>query len=72
MMASPPEHCRYHLRESWSIKPEGGDGYAPQVNISSGARRLWKELAPLETTGLLWGRVLITPDARSYMYRYRQ
>ena len=46
-----------------------------RVNLSTGKRELWKELAPPETAGFLeYGSgpkgVRVTPDGRSYVYTY--
>jgi eukaryotic-like serine/threonine-protein kinase len=38
----------------------------------SGARKLWLTIAPPAPAGLLYGSVLITPDGKSYAYRYRR
>jgi hypothetical protein len=42
------------------------------LDIKTGIRMLWLEITPVELSGLLYGEVLITPDGRSYGYRYRR
>jgi len=42
------------------------------LDITTGARVLWLEITPEEVSGLLYGEVIITPDGRSYGYRYRR
>jgi len=42
------------------------------LDINTGARMLWLELQPSELSGLLYGEILITPDGKSYGYRYRR
>ncbi len=42
-------------------------------DVSTGARRLWKEITPPDPAGVLAiGPVLITPDGNSYVYSYRR
>jgi Tol biopolymer transport system component len=42
-----------------------------RVNIATGARQLWKEIAPADTAGIQGiGPVLVTPDGRYYAYTY--
>jgi len=42
-----------------------------RVNISTGARQLWKEIAPADLAGIgAVGPVLVTPDGRYYAYTY--
>jgi Tol biopolymer transport system component len=42
-----------------------------RINIDSGQRELWKELAPADRAGVLRvSRVAMTPDARFYAYSY--
>jgi dipeptidyl aminopeptidase/acylaminoacyl peptidase len=41
--------------------------------VSTGARRLWKEIVPPDPAGVLAvGPILITPDGKSYVYSYRR
>lgn len=42
------------------------------LDIRTGIRVLWLDIAPAEMSGLLYGEVLITPDGKSYGYRYRR
>ena len=42
-----------------------------QLELSSGHRKLWKELVPADAAGIDTIRgITITPDARSYVYGY--
>ena len=42
------------------------------LDVKTGIRTLWLDIAPVEMSGLLYGEVLITPDGKSYGYRYRR
>ena len=42
------------------------------VDVATGRRELWLEITPREVSGLLYGEILITPDGKSYGYRYRR
>jgi hypothetical protein len=42
------------------------------LDIKTGIRALWLDIAPVEMSGLMYGEVLITPDGKSYGYRYRR
>lgn len=42
------------------------------VDFETGKRERWAEFNPPESSGLLWGSMVITPDGRSYSYRYRR
>ena len=43
-----------------------------RVDITTGARVLWKTLSPSDPVGVegMRGTVVMTPDARSYCYSY--
>jgi Tol biopolymer transport system component len=42
-----------------------------RLDVNTGQKTLWKQLAPSDDTGVvLVGPVLITPDAKSYVYGY--
>jgi Tol biopolymer transport system component len=42
-----------------------------RVTLSTGARQLWKEIAPADSSGIQGiGPVLVTPDGRYYAYTY--
>jgi len=42
-------------------------------DVTSGERRLWKDLIPPDPAGVLTiGPIYITPDGRSYLYSYRR
>lgn len=44
-----------------------------RVDIATGSKELWKELMPSDPAGVnLVSNVLITPDAKSYVYAYRR
>jgi serine/threonine protein kinase/dipeptidyl aminopeptidase/acylaminoacyl peptidase len=42
-----------------------------RLELESGRRSVWKELAP-DSTGLLYGNVTLTRDGRHYLYRLRR
>jgi eukaryotic-like serine/threonine-protein kinase len=42
------------------------------LDVSTGSRKLWREVSPPDATGLLFGRMLVTPDGHNVLYRYRQ
>src|SRR5271165_296508 len=42
------------------------------LDVRTGTRTLWLEIKPAEVSGLLYGEVIVTPDGRSYGYRYRR
>ena len=49
----------------------GSSGEVYRFELASGKRKLWKELAPADRTGLiLVGGVIVTPDAKAYAYYY--
>jgi hypothetical protein len=42
-------------------------------DVTSGERRLWKDLIPPDPAGVLTiGPIYITPDGKSYLYSYRR
>ena len=41
-----------------------------RVDLASGRRELWREVAPPDRSGILGIRPLITPDTRAYVYTY--
>ena len=44
-----------------------------RVDVSSGARSLWKTLTPIDRSGVTVSPGLaMSPDARAYAYSYRQ
>jgi DNA-binding beta-propeller fold protein YncE len=44
-----------------------------RVDIATGRRELWKELAPEDVGGLVRiGKVIVSPDSRSYAYSYER
>lgn len=42
------------------------------VDLAAGTRELWKEIAPPDPTGVLYGRLFMTPDGKHYIYRFRR
>jgi serine/threonine protein kinase/Tol biopolymer transport system component len=42
------------------------------VDVVTGRRDLSLEITPAEVSGLLYGEIFITPDGKSYGYRYRR
>ena len=42
-----------------------------RLELESGRRSVWKELAP-DPTGLLYGNVILTRDGQHYVYRFRR
>ena len=43
------------------------------MDVASGRREPWKDLAPSDLSGLvLITRIFLTPDAKSYAYNYRR
>jgi hypothetical protein len=46
-------------------------GRIVRIEVATGRREPWKELAPAGATGLIWvAPILVTPDGRSYVYGY--
>ena len=39
-----------------------------RVDVETGRRALWKEIVPSDPSGATIGRILVTPDGRSYAY----
>ena len=42
-----------------------------RLELASGRRSVWKEIAP-DPTGLLYGNVILTRDGQHYVYRLRR
>jgi eukaryotic-like serine/threonine-protein kinase len=42
-----------------------------RVELATGARTIWKELAP-DPVGVLYGNIVLTPDGKHYVYRIRR
>jgi eukaryotic-like serine/threonine-protein kinase len=42
------------------------------VDVETGRRTLWKEIVPSDPSGATIGRILVTPDGRSYAYQLRR
>jgi len=43
-----------------------------RLDLASGLRSVWRELAPPDPTGLLYGNVILTRDGKHYVYRIRR
>lgn len=43
-----------------------------RLDLASGSRSVWRELAPPDATGLLYGSVIVTRDGQHYVYRVRR
>lgn len=51
--------------------PREGPVKVYRLNLVTGHREFWKEIAPPSTTGIIYfGPILITPDGKSYAYSY--
>jgi hypothetical protein len=42
------------------------------INPTTGAGKTWLETMPPDPAGLLYANLFITPDGKSYAYRYRR
>jgi Tol biopolymer transport system component len=42
------------------------------VDLKSGARQPWTSLAPPDSAGVLYGNIVMTPDGKTTVYRYRR
>jgi serine/threonine protein kinase len=42
-----------------------------RLEIATGKRTLWKELRPYDPSGVLYGRLQMSPNGKYYVYRYR-
>lgn len=43
-----------------------------RLDLVTGKRELWKEMAPPDPVGVSYGRLLMTADGKHYLYRYRR
>ena len=60
-------------RAMWVFRPSEVPAKVYQVDMTSGDRKLWKELTPPDPAGVLtMGPMLMTPDGKSYVYSYRR
>jgi Tol biopolymer transport system component len=60
-------------RAMWVFRPSEVPAKIYQVDMTSGDRKLWKELTPPDPAGVLtMGPMLMTPDGKSYVYSYRR
>jgi hypothetical protein len=42
------------------------------VDLKTGARQPWTTLVPPDSAGVLYGSVVMTPDGKTCVYRYRR
>ena len=42
------------------------------VDLKSGARRPWTTIVPPDSAGVLYGNIVMTPDGKTAVYRYRR
>jgi hypothetical protein len=42
------------------------------VDLKTGARQLWTTLVPPDSAGVLYGNIVMTPDGKTSVYRYRR
>ena len=60
-------------RAMWVFRPSEVPAKIYQVDMTSGERKLWKELTPPDPAGVLtMGPIVMTPDGKSYVYSYRR
>jgi Tol biopolymer transport system component len=52
------------------------EGHMPlpvlRVDVQTGRKELWKELAPPDRAGVVWVDPLVTPDGGGYVYTYHR
>jgi eukaryotic-like serine/threonine-protein kinase len=60
-------------RAMWVFRPSEVPTKVYEVDMTSGNRKLWKELTPPDPAGVLtMGPIVMTPDGTSYVYSYRR
>ncbi len=60
-------------RAMWVYRPSEVPTKIYQVDMTSGERKLWRELTPPDPAGVLtMGPIVMTPDGKSYVYSYRR
>jgi Tol biopolymer transport system component len=60
-------------RAMWVFRPSEVPTKVYQVDMTTGDRKLWKELTPPDPAGVLtMGPIVMTPDGKSYVYSYRR
>ena len=60
-------------RAMWVYRPSEVPAKVYQVDMTTGDRKLWKELTPPDPAGVLtMGPIVMTPDGKSYVYSYRR
>jgi hypothetical protein len=42
------------------------------VDLKTGGRQLWTTIVPPDTAGVLYGNIVMTPDGKTSVYRYRR
>ncbi len=42
------------------------------VDLKTGARQPWTTLVPPDSAGVLYGNIVMTPDGKTLVYRYRR
>ena len=53
------------------VRVDGSRGEIHRLDLATGERRLWRELAPPDPVGLFGvPRVLLSADGQSYVYSY--
>ena len=67
---------------AWGWTADGGSVYVGRIamparieicDVSTGARRLWKEIVPPDPAGVFTiGPIYVAPDGKSYVYSYRR
>ncbi|MEP6472067.1 MAG: protein kinase, partial [Acidobacteriota bacterium] len=57
----------------WVYRPNEVPTKVYRVDMTTGDRKLWKEIMPPDPAGVLtMGPILMTPDGNSYVYSYRR
>jgi hypothetical protein len=42
------------------------------MDVASGRKERWMDLAPPDRAGVIWMDPLVTPDGRAYVYTYHR
>ncbi|MFY9552784.1 MAG: WD40 repeat domain-containing serine/threonine protein kinase [Thermoanaerobaculia bacterium] len=60
-------------RSIYAVKTREAPALVFKINVATGARELWKTVAPADRSGLVAiDGIVMTPDARSYAYCYER
>jgi len=60
-------------RSLYLQQAEGVPGRIHRLDLATGRREVWREIASPDSTGILgYGPGLVTPDGRAYVMSYRQ